>query len=72
MSADDYVKAVIAQGGLCFLCGEPGALMVDHDHTSGQIRKLLCRDCNTGLGRFKDNPRLLRKATVYLESFKES
>lgn len=45
------------QGGVCPLCMKPvdltekGALVVDHDHTTGQIRGALHRSCNSALGR---------------------
>jgi len=44
----------------------------DHDHANGQFRAYLCRDCNLGLGRFKDSPSLLRKAALYLEAMKDT
>ena len=42
-------------------------LCIDHDHTTGKVRELLCNSCNTGLGCFKDNPKLLQKAINYLK-----
>lgn len=39
---------------------------IDHCHTTGKVRGLLCDDCNMGIGRFKDNPDLLKKAIEYL------
>lgn len=58
------------QGGLCAICfcpppdGTP--LHVDHDHETGQIRGLLCRPCNVGLGHFMDSVDRLREAIHYL------
>jgi hypothetical protein len=46
-------------------------LCIDHCHKTGVIRGLLCHDCNTGLGKFKDNIELLFKAVNYLDEFEE-
>lgn len=63
-----------AQGGVCAICGETNAsgrdLSVDHDHETGEIRQLLCSNCNTGIGLLKDNPELLIKASAYLMKHK--
>jgi hypothetical protein len=66
------------QHGLCAICGKqehvmvkstgkPRALAVDHNHETGDIRGLLCTNCNKALGHFKDNVELLAKAIVYLQ-----
>lgn len=58
------------QAKVCAICQEPSAtkLFRDHDHKTGYIRGLLCSNCNAGLGMFKDNPRLLAAAIVYLQN----
>ena len=70
LTLDDYDTMLGAQGGGCFLCGHVPSvsrLSVDHCHTSGAVRSLLCNHCNVGLGHFRDNPHLLRSAALYLE-----
>lgn len=62
-----------SQGGVCAICRQPEgregrSLSVDHDHDSGVVRGLLCDSCNVGLGRFRDDPELVRSALEYLSS----
>lgn len=68
-----YNAAFVEQRGLCAICGQPGKdgkLHSDHDHSTGECRELLCINCNTALGGFKDNPENLVKALGYLEKHK--
>ena len=71
MTVADYDALLTKQNGVCFICetNEPDqTLAVDHYHPTGVVRGLLCRDCNLGLGNYKDDPRLTRRATAYLEA----
>lgn len=70
LTVDEYETLYNHQGGVCVLCENPPgkrALAVDHCHLTGQVRGLLCSNCNNGLGLFKDDPKLLQKAIKYLE-----
>lgn len=60
------------QGGVCALCAKPEAgrsLAIDHNHITGEVRRLLCNNCNRGIGHMQDNPDLLRRAAAYLEEY---
>ena len=77
ISSRDYDRMLAWQCGLCHLCRKPptgryngGVLHADHDHQTGRLRRLICHDCNNGLGRFKDDPDLLRRAAAYIEEFR--
>src|SRR5690349_12451468 len=48
------------------ICGAPGPQHVDHDHVFGNVRGVLCFNCNGGLGQFKHNVENLGKAISYL------
>lgn len=58
----------------CPICGKttiPGLtskVVLDHDHNTGKVRGWICDSCNTGIGRFKDDIGLLKKAISYLEN----
>lgn len=67
-----YEELHRAQYGRCAICGEfsARALHMDHDHATGVIRELLCSQCNVGLGMFKDDITLLKRATEYLTKHK--
>lgn len=68
----EYEQILKRQGGGCIICGSRVGnkrtkfLHIDHDHSTGCIRGLLCSRCNTGLGLFHENPELLRAALDYL------
>lgn len=56
-----------AQGGVCAICRAVPAAHVDHDHATGEVRALLCFNCDGGLGQFRDDPFLLHVAAFYVE-----
>lgn len=70
LTPDDYVELSKSQNDRCAICGctrGKRAFAIDHCHSSGRVRGLLCSKCNTGIGLFRDNPDLLRAAIDYLE-----
>ena len=69
----DYISMFEEQKGVCKICGQESVrkrLSVDHCHTTGKVRGLLCERCNTLLGRVKDNPIILDNAAFYLRTTK--
>jgi len=81
ISVDEYEKMMLDQNERCAICNEKetkvykirGAdgfrlakLALDHCHTTMKIRGFLCHDCNTGIGKFKDDIKLLQSAIEYL------
>lgn len=75
ISFEEYNKMLQSQDGKCAICKQPEtqlrqgklkALSVDHDHKSGAIRGLLCSDCNTGIGKLKENGKIFQSAMRYL------
>jgi len=69
ITIDTYNEHYEKQGGFCRICGQPCdyTLHVDHCHTFGHVRGLLCRSCNRGLGMFQDSRGLLMRAIKYLK-----
>jgi len=75
MTLEDYSLLLNKQDNKCAICAihieEYGkdSFVVDHCHSSGKVRGLLCQQCNTGLGMFKDNPNSLQTAIEYLKGY---
>lgn len=75
ISQEQYDEMLARQNRVCAICQEPQAwnrregdiLVVDHDHSTGQVRGLLCHACNQALGLMRDNPDVLRRAAAYVE-----
>jgi len=76
ITPDDYNKLLMAQDNKCAVCGTDiqtynmghiKHFAVDHDHTTGKIRGLLCHNCNRSIGLLKEDPEVLRKAANYIE-----
>jgi len=80
LKLEEYNQFVIDCNNKCNICGlqetrkflgETRRLFLDHDHKSGKIRGLLCFSCNIGLGKLKDNIKILQAAIDYLKQHEE-
>lgn len=60
-------EMIDAQGGLCAICRTAPAVHVDHCHTTGRVRGVLCFNCNSAIGKLGDDPDVIRRAIAYLE-----
>ena len=73
ISIEDYNKKLIEQNGVCSICKNAcksgKKLAIDHCHTSGKVRGLLCTNCNTGIGVFQENNEFLLGAIQYLQEW---
>lgn len=62
-----YEELFVRQGGRCAICNtKPKRIVVDHCHSTGIVRGLLCGNCNVGLGHFGHDLERLQKAQDYL------
>lgn len=72
MTKEQYTALHLQQQGRCQICQKHESqlerrLAIDHCHSTGQIRGLLCMPCNTAIGKLGDDPALVRRAAAYLE-----
>src|ERR1035437_9724474 len=72
ITVEEFEAKVLVQGGRCGICGTDtpggrGTWKIDPCHTTKKIRQLLCHRCNIGIGMFKDDPDVLRRAARYLD-----
>ena len=80
ISAAELDALLAAQGGVCAICQKPSrgrpngksrpdhvpSLHVDHCHSTGRVRGLLCSPCNTMIGLSGEDPEVLLAAIEYL------
>jgi len=74
LSEESYRDMVDKTKGCCPICGKGltdgrygMSLAIDHDHTTGKVRGIICNTCNKGLGHFFDNISSLTNAIKYLK-----
>jgi hypothetical protein len=74
ITEQEYKSRLLVQNNSCLLCKREfsntwgaTAPVVDHCHTHGHIRGILCNECNRGLGYFHDSIKTLENAILYLK-----
>jgi len=72
ITLEDYNSMREKQNFCCYTCGTEEknlrrGLLVDHNHTTGKVRKLLCDYCNVVLGKVKENTEILRNLIKYID-----
>ena len=75
ITQEDYDAIFVEQEGKCKACGVhqlkiKGRLCVDHDHETGEVRALLCSNCNTALGLLKEDITAILKLAEYTKQIK--
>jgi hypothetical protein len=70
VTTEDYDRMLMQQHGACAICKQKPdeRLCVDHCHATDEVRGLLCRKCNAGLGFYDDDSNRLREAADYVDA----
>ena len=75
ITIEDVKRMYISQNGVCAICLQKFKsrkdMHVDHNHTTGQVRQLLCQQCNSGIGALKENPLLFDRAREYITKWNQ-
>ncbi len=70
ITLEQYNIILKSQDGKCKTCSSTEKLRLDHDHSNGKVRGILCDDCNLSIGRIKENIQTLKNMIIYLEDNK--
>lgn len=76
ISYQEYLEMSDAQDGMCAICGTTDtgkrrAFAVDHCHTCGEVRGLLCSNCNTAIGSLREDLEIMQRAMDYVKFHQE-
>jgi hypothetical protein len=69
INQEDYENMLNGQDGVCAICKNGSKLWVDHSHSTGMVRGLLCPSCNTLVGYIETHGNLIDKAKNYIKDF---
>lgn len=68
LTPENVIEMALEQNNTCKICSSIlTSPHIDHCHTTGRVRGILCSSCNLALGLFKDNTEILKSAIKYLE-----
>lgn len=72
ISLETYTSMLDGQNGKCKICGikPEKRLAVDHCHTTGKVRAMLCAHCNLAVGNVKEDPIIAANLLEYIKQFK--
>lgn len=76
ITRDQFDQLLVDSCGRCDSCGEQftntrSSHHIDHNHTTGEVRGLLCSRCNVALGMLQDNPQKIVQLLKYLERYSD-
>ena len=72
LTDEEYTTLIAESQGKCNVCSRPlTKACIDHDHTTGKVRGVLCNNCNTSLGLVGDNTTTLTRLIQYLEQSRQ-
>lgn len=66
LTLDRFKEMIKRQENKCMICLEKKSLVVDHCHSTGIVRGLLCNQCNTMLGLAKECEEIMKRAIGYV------
>lgn len=72
LTKEQFEEMLKQQNNCCATCGikdtdtKSGYLVIDHCHTTGKVRGLLCNPCNTAIGLLKENKQTIGNLVRYL------
>lgn len=70
ISPEQFNQMLSEQDSKCAICFSIlDAPYVDHNHSTGQIRGLLCPACNFAIGSFRESETTLLSAIEYLRKY---
>lgn len=76
ITTEEKEKILKDQKGKCAICetpvSDPYKANIDHSHKTGKVRGILCNNCNTALGLFKEDFKILGEAMLYLQKEEDS